>query len=280
MELKSLSHARNLSLIVMNRPSELSVRVASLICAGLIAGNSCPAQASEASIKDPGPDLANFPNSAFTLPKGRAYAELAPVNYNSRSRGGDPSQYSAGYLLRYGLTDDIELRWLSDGYTWRRGAGGTSGIGPQVADVKFHICDENKEAWTPAFGIEVALQTNWAKSSLRGGVQPSLSLNFDQTLPQDIAFEYNVGFNAQDNDAGKRQYQLALSWAFQREVVDDVAVFVNGFTNAGQGASSSAVGGGLQWIPAKRLAVFTNISAGLTDITPRLSVLAGFAVAF
>ena len=129
-------------------------------------------------------------------------------------------------------------------------------------------------------GIEVALQTNWAKSSLRGGVQPSLSLNFDQTLPQDIAFEYNVGFNAQDNDAGKRQYQLALSWAFQREVVDDVAVFVNGFTNTGQGASSSAVGGGLQWIPAKRLAVFTNISAGLTDITPRLSVLAGFAVAF
>ena len=26
-----------------------------------------------ASIRTPGPDLANFPNSAFTLPQGRAY---------------------------------------------------------------------------------------------------------------------------------------------------------------------------------------------------------------
>ena len=266
--------------MVMHKPSEISGRTASLLCAGLMAGVLSSVQASEASIKDPGPDLANFPNSAFTLPKGRAYAELAPVNYGSRTRGGTPSQYSAGYLLRYGLTDDIELRWLSQGYTWTRGAEGTSGMGPQIADVKFHLFDENKEAWTPAFGIEVALQTNWAKSAFRGGVQPSLSLNFDQTLPQDIAFEYNVGVTTQDSDAGKRQYQLALSWAFQREIVDDVAVFVNGFTNTGQGASSSAVGGGLQWIPAKRLAVFTNVSAGLTDITPKFSVLAGFAVAF
>jgi hypothetical protein len=36
----------------------------------------------------------------------------------------------------------------------------------------------------------------------------------------------------------------------------------------------------LQWVPAKRMAVFTNVSAGLTDNTPKLSVLAGFAVAF
>ncbi len=235
--------------------------------------------AGEASIKDPGPDLANFPNSAFTLPKGRAYIELGPT-YSSKERAGSASEYSTGYLLRYGLTDDVELRWLSDGYTWKRGAEKNSGISPQTADVKWHLFDENKKAFTPAMGIEVSVQTNWGKSAFRERVLPALSLNFDQTLPQDIAFEYNIGVSTQQGDEGDRQYQLALSWAFQRDLVDDVAVFVNGFTNTGEGFSSSAIGGGLQWVPAKRMAVFTNVSAGLTDNTPKLSVLAGFAVAF
>ena len=234
--------------------------------------------AGEASIKDPGPDLANFPNSAFTLPKGRAYIELGPT-YSGKDRAGSASEYSTGYLLRYGLTDDVELRWLSDGYTWRRGAEKNSGISTQTADVKWHLFDENKQAFTPAMGIEVAVQTNWGKSAFRERVLPAVSLNFDQTLPQDIAFEYNIGMSTQEEE-GDRQYQLALSWAFQRDVVDDVAVFVNGFTNTGEGSSTSAIGGGLQWVPAKRMAVFTNVSAGLTDKTPKLSVLAGFAVAF
>ena len=250
-----------------------------LLTALLVVSQLPKTLAGEASIKDPGPDLANFPNSAFTLPKGRAYIELGPT-YSSKDRAGSASQYSAGYLLRYGLTDDVELRWLSDGYTWRRGENKTSGISPQTADVKWHLFDENKNAFTPAMGIEVSVQTNWGKSAFRERVLPALSLNFDQTLPQDIAFEYNIGVSTQQGDEGDRQYQLALSWAFQRDVVDDVAVFVNGFTNTGEGFSTSAIGGGLQWVPAKRMAVFTNVSAGLTDNTPKLSVLAGFAVAF
>lgn len=36
----------------------------------------------EISIKTTGADLANFPNSAFTLPQGRAYVEISAVNFN------------------------------------------------------------------------------------------------------------------------------------------------------------------------------------------------------
>jgi hypothetical protein len=36
------------------------------------------AQESRADIRNPGPDLANFSNSAYTLPQGRAYFEFAP----------------------------------------------------------------------------------------------------------------------------------------------------------------------------------------------------------
>jgi hypothetical protein len=243
----------------------------------LLAENASP---TEPSIRTPGPDLANFPNSAFTLPKGRSYVELMPFNFSKRTADGAPSQVSAGYLLRYGLTDDFELRLMSEGYTVERGNGGASGMSPQILDFKWHLWDERKESFLPAFGIEVALQTNWAKRAFRGGTQPSLSLNFDQTLPGDIAFEYNVGVFSQNSDAGNRQAQVSLSWALQREVVDDVAVFVNGYSNTGQGVPSSAIGGGLQWTASSRVALFTNLAGGLTRATPKFSALVGFAVAF
>lgn len=247
-------------------------------------GTVCPLFADEqsgakADIRSPGPDLANFPNSAFTLPKGRVYAEVAPFNYSKRSGDGSPAQFNAGYLLRYGLTDDFELRLMSDGYTSVRGPG-ASGMAPQVLDFKWHVRDEDKDRFLPAFGLEVALQTNWAKRALRGGTQPAISLNFDQTLPFDVAFEYNLGAFSQNSDAGKRQVQAALSWAFQKEVVADVAVFVNGYTNTGQGACTSAVGGGMQWAPCSRFAMFTNLSGGMTQATPKFSALLGFALAF
>lgn len=237
-------------------------------------------KANEASISTPGPDLANFPNSAFTLPQGRAYIELAPFNYSRRSSGGAPTQWSAGYLLRYGLTNDFELRLLSDGYTKELGGERSSGMSPQVFDFKWHVSDENKDSHLPAFGIEVAVQTDLASRAFRGRTQPSVSLNFDQTLPLDIAFEYNLGVFTQDSDEGKRETQGAFSWALQKEVVTDVAFFVNGYTNAGEGHPSSAVGAGLQWTATPRVAVYTNLSGGLTQTTSKFSALFGFAVAF
>jgi hypothetical protein len=253
----------------------------SLVVSG---GSSClyaeEHKSNEASISNPGPDLANFPNSAFTLPQGRAYVELAPFNYSRRSASGSPTQWNAGYLLRYGLTNDFELRLLSDGYTSQRGPDGASGMSPQTFDFKWHVSDENKDSHLPAFGIEVAVQTDLASRGLRERTQPALSLNFDQTLPLDIAFEYNIGVFTQDSEDGKRQAQGAFSWALQKEVVTDVAFFVNGYTNTGEGHPESAVGAGLQWTPTSRLALFTNLSGGLTQATSKFSALFGFAVAF
>ena len=48
-------------------------------------------------IRDPDPDLANFPNGAYTLPKGRAYIETSPVGLYAGSRaGGAPRARVAG----------------------------------------------------------------------------------------------------------------------------------------------------------------------------------------
>jgi hypothetical protein len=231
------------------------------------------------SIRNPGPDLANFPNSAFTLPRGRAYVELSPVNL-STPNSGYPATFSVGYLLRYGLIDDLELRLFSSGYTEVRGANGVRGMSPQVLDLKWHVVDENEQRHLPAVGVEVALETELASPGLRQGWNSALSFNFDQQLPLGIAFEYNVGFLRMLSDSGDPQFPAALSWAFQRELIGPVDIFVNGYGVLGDGSPSCAVGGGLVWVPWDRLAVFTNTAAGLTAVTPAAFILVGFAVAF
>jgi hypothetical protein len=245
----------------------------------VIAATQCCFAESDPSIKTAGADLANFPNSAFTLPQGHAYVEISAVNFSGKSEHSS-QEYSAGYLLRYGLLDDFEIRLMSNGYTFVDDKTKTQGIGAQTFDFKWHIFDENEAANLPAVGLEFSVQTDFASRAFRNDINPALSLNFDQKLPLDIDFEYNVGFVSQHLETGEMQYQLALSWAFQREIIDDVAVFINGYTNTAAGLPTSAIGGGAQWIPVERLALFANVSAGLTTNTPSIFSLVGFAVAF
>ena len=246
---------------------------------GFLPAPGISALGEEYSIRNPGPDLANFPNSAFTLPKGRAYVELAPVNVSTPNTA-SAGTYSAGYLLRYGLIDDLELRVFSSGYTEVRGAEGTRGLSPQVLDLKWHLLDEETKRHLPAIGVEFALETEWASPALRQGWNPSLSLNFDQELPLGIAFEYNVGFLRRLGEDGSDQYPAVLAWAFQRELFGPVDVFVNGYSYIGDGMPTCAVGGGFVWVPWDRLALFSNVAAGLTATTPAAYILVGLAVAF
>jgi hypothetical protein len=129
-------------------------------------------------------------------------------------------------------------------------------------------------------GFEAQVQTTWSSPAFKGGTQGALSLNFDHAFPYDLALEYNLGFIGQQLDSGTSQYQLALEWALQKNLTEDLAVFVNGFTNTGAGLTTSSIGGGGQWVLNPRFAVYVNCSAGLTATTPALFSLLGFALAF
>jgi hypothetical protein len=89
-------------------------------------------------------------------------------------------------------------------------------------------------------GFEAQVQTTWSSPAFKGGTQGALSLNFDHAFPYDLALEYNLGFIGQQLDSGTSQYQLALEWALQKNLTEDLAVFVNGFTNTGAGLTTSS----------------------------------------
>ena len=249
----------------------------------------------EPDIDNPGPDLANFPNSAFTLPQGRAYIEVSPFTFYGNAVG-SPAQYNAEFLLRYGATDNIELRLFGNGLSWT-GQHDAWGFSPIAFDTKIQLWTEKPEYFLPAAGFETYLQTEWlGNKPFNSGFQPSFMFNFDQSLPWDIDFEYNLGTVRFQDPAGNNDWDFSFQWALQRDLFDkDFAVFIHGYYNATslprlpnvnlpyavyKSPVQNAVGGGFVWTVNKRLAIYGQVSGGTTKFTPSVNSLLGFAVSF
>jgi len=265
-------------------------------------------------IRAPGSDLANFPNSAFTLPQGGFYLESTPVAYTTSSST-LASQYNFEYLLRYGLSDWMELRLYSQGFSVQGEPQPATGFSPLTFDTKLHLWDEFEDYFLPAAGLEVLVQTDLLGSSaFQSGTEPSFSMNFDQGLPWDFQVEYNLGAARFEDPNNTREsvWDFTFSWAIQREVVDDIDVFVNGYYNAanlprvgrvsektvtvcpqagacraeeiiqqttslGGDENQHAIGVGGIWTVNDHLSLFTNLAAGTTLPTPGFTSFLGFA---
>lgn len=251
---------------------------------------------SEPDIDNPGADLANFPNSAFTLPQGRAYIEFSPFTYYGTASS-SPAQYNSEFLLRYGVTDDIELRLFGNGVSWLGGSKPTWGFSPIAFDTKIQLWTEKPDYFLPAAGFEAYIQTEWlGNQAFNGGTQPSFSFNFDQSLPWGIDLEYNLGVTRFQDSVGQNIWEFSFQWGLQRDLFnDDFAVFIHGFFNAAslprvpnlqlaynayQSPSQIAVGGGFLWSVSKRLALYGQVSGGATAYTPCIISYAGLAFAF
>lgn len=250
----------------------------------------------QVDIANPGPDLANFPNSAFTLPAGRAYVEISPLTYYGSARA-TPAQYNAEFLLRYGVTDDVEFRLFGNGVSWSGGTAPGWGFAPVAFDAKIQLWTEKPSWHVPAAALEAYLQTQWLGTrAFNGGTQPSVTLNFDQSLPFEIDLEYNLGATRAQAADGANIWEESFQWALQREVFDeDFAVFVHGFYNAMTlprlpnvrvvsseygGVKQNAVGVGFIWTVDQRFAIYGQMSGGTTRHTPSTIAMLGFAAAF
>jgi subtilase-type serine protease len=265
-------------------------------------------------IRAPGSDLANFPNSAFTLPQGGFYLELSPISYTTRSQTLS-AQYNFEYLLRYGLFDWMELRLYSQGLSVQGNPQPAVGFSPLTFDTKIHFWNEFEDYYLPAAGLEIMLQTSLLGSpAFDSGTEPSFSLNFDQTLPWGLAFEYNIGaarFEDPD-DISQSVWDVTFAWAIQKDVVEDLAVFLNGYYNAANlprigrlsdtsvvvcprpvpcqveelvrrratangNESQHAIGAGGIWTLNDHVALFVNLAAGVTPPTPSFTSFVGLA---
>jgi len=241
-----------------------------------------------ADIAAPGPDSANFPNSPFTLPKGRSYVETIPGAY-AFAGDGDPSVWSWPFLIRTGLTDTCELRLLSQGPTVvgpTPGSPAQEGFAPLTFDLKLHLWGEKDWLYWPIVGLEAFLVTGIASRPFQIGTEPGMQLLVDHNLPGDWLFEWNVGYFGTGGDfipdALSSPY-LGVSWALQKQLTDTIAVFYQGFFNNANTPYFPAdlvSGFGGQWNLSQRLAVFGSYNWALDDIGSPSGGYAGFAFAY
>jgi len=244
-------------------------------------------------ISNPGPDSSNFPNGPATLPRGVIYIENDPVGFYAASDS-FPSYYQWDFLLRYGLTDRVELRLLSSGLTDIGGFVDATGFAPLAFDLKIFLWGENRDWCLPAVGLEVYILTELGSPVFREGTQPSLTLLLDQTLPWQIDFNYNLGLNGVENQFDQSAFQFSFSWAFQRDVTESLSLFVQGYYNdpvlpqpsLSQPSPPTAlipganvVGAGGVWTVNRRLALWASYNFGTTTSSPDTIALAGFAIA-
>ena len=244
-----------------------------------------------ADVSLPGPDLANFPNSSYTLPQGGVYLESSPVGFYGSSAI-SAAQWNWEYLLRYGVTDNIEFRLFSNGLG---NASGVTGFSPLAFDSKAHLWAADWGWFNVSVGAEAYIQTtSWlASPAFYSPLQYSFNFLVDHDLPWGVSFEWNLGFVRQTL-SGNTYYLPTFQWAFQRDVTDDIALFVQGYHNADAlprtpGARPSltpsrpqqeAIGLGGQWSLGKQIALYGSYNWGLTRFTPAYNANIGVAISF
>ena len=238
--------------------------------------------------------MGDFPNSAFTLPKGRCYLEMAPVTLLQASTQNPPA-YAAPFLFRYGLTDNVEFRVFGHGLTSVGGSDPTTGFSPLNFDLKVHLWDDRKEWLIPAASLEVYVLTPTGSPQFNSGLQPSINLNFDLPITKKLNLEWTVGRSGVQETVNVGNFirgvnrsfdlnfqQFSASWAVEYEVNDRLEVFVHGFHNGaihlnlGEG---DAIGAGLFRKISPRMTGFGSLNRGLTSDLPPLFCQIGFALA-
>lgn len=298
------------------RPTGLLLLLVALSPAALLANPESEEDATQPlDIRTPGGDLANFPNSAYTLPKGGFYLETSPLTFTASSKT-QSQQFNSEYLLRYGLFDFWEIRLYSQGFSMQGAPNGAVGFSPLTFDTKIHLLNEQEDWHLPAAGLEVLLQTDLlGTAAFNSGLEPAVSINFDQGLFWDLELEYNIGAARFEDsqDTSKSLWQPTFAWAVQRDVVEDFAVFLNGYYNAaslprigrdsdrrarvcpapgkscrveelvsqtatlGGNQSQHAIGGGAIWTLSDKTSVYFNLATGVNDVTPSIISFCGFA---
>ena len=237
------------------------------------------------TIREPGPDTSNFPNGPYTLPQGRTYIEITPFNLAGRTSS-TARTYTFPFLIRHGITDDVELRLFSNGLTAygpQDDTGRLTGFSPLVFDMKFHIMDENKELFLPAIGFQAYIQSTFGSSFLNTGVQPSLFLLFSKEVKEKWTLECSMGLQSANFDAQPGDgFLYSLQWAATREITDDFSVFVQGFYNDSvdpRFTLNSVAGFGAQWDVGERTSIFGSYNFGLVNNQPPYVAYFGLAFA-
>ena len=195
----------------------------------------------------------------------------------------NPRTYSTPTLIRYGLTDDVELRLFTDSLTVQSSPN-RAGFSPVVFDMKVHFWDENEDSFLPAVGMEILLQSTFGSSFLHTGVQPSVNLLFSKDLVWDTVLEASVGLQSGEIGFAKGDsYEMIVQGDLTTKVTERISLFVQTAYNGSvdpEFANNILVGGGGLFNLTETITIYGSYNVSVVKNLPPYFTQLGIAFAF
>jgi hypothetical protein len=225
----------------------LQTRAARLCGAAAMAAASLVSQPAWAEDEGLSTDRPDFVESSNVVGKGVLQIETSFAHERDRSGGVKTSVRSTPTLLRYGLSEALELRLESDGLLRQSvtDAGGTArarGTGDASLGLKWHVRDGDEDSGKPALALLAHLDMDSGTAAFRApGKVPSLRLVAEWELPGDASFGVMPGMAyAVSDTTGQRYWSGILAATYSRPLVGALRGFVE---LAGQTLRSKRNGG-------------------------------------
>lgn len=176
-----------------------------LICAGQAA--ACLAGEPIAT------DRPDFVESSMTVGDGRFQVETS-VAWERNDQGGLRDRtFATPTLLRYGISENWELRLESDGWMRETLRGPStreraSGMADTAIGFKYHIAGSGEDGASMAWLVHADLPSG-SRSFGGHGVRPSLRFVAEWELPNDVSFGVMPGI-VRDDDGSGRGYTAGM----------------------------------------------------------------------
>ena len=238
-------------------------------------------------------DRPDFVESSDVVGKGRFQLETGfGWERSVDSPGIKRKSLSTPTLLRFGVSDDVELRLETDGYSRTRSEDAATsavtrerGYADLSLGVKWHMQDGDEATGRPAIAWLLHMDVDSGSGPFRGnGIRPSLRVVGEWELPGGLSAGAMGGVVVDRNNEGRRFVTGILALTVAKSWTQEFRTFVE---LAGQRIAPTRNGGsvvtfdvGAAYLLDKSMQIDVAMSRGLTRQSPDLQFTTGLSIKF
>lgn len=259
--------------------------IPSSLAAAILLGAAASACAADDTIATDRPD---FVESSAVVGKQRLQIETSFALDRSNSRGASDVLRSTPTLVRFGVSDTVELRVETDGALRQRsrtadtGTARERGYGDLSLGLKWHAMDAAGAA--PAVALLLHADLSSGSAAFRApGTRPSARLVAEWELPQGMSFGLMPGIGYEQHDGGRKAFGMlgaTIGKSFTERLRGFAEISSPRIIRSAYGGTEAIATTGLAYLLRRNLQIDTALSRGLNSRSPDLSLTVGVSVKF
>jgi hypothetical protein len=235
-------------------------------------------------------DRPDFVESSQVVGVGAFQVETSVSAERTKRDGIKYLTYATPTLLRFGITDTLEIRVETNGRMRATAQQDSTGIkesangwGDTSLGVKWHAVDAS--GWRPSMAVLAHVDLDSGSEPFRAaGKGGSLRVAAEWELPRDYSLGIMPGVARQTNDSGKHYTSAIFGVVLGKEITERWRTFVEysapEIARADNGGSVHTVDVGTAYLLTKTVQVDTAVSRGLNQNTPDWSLSLGLSAKF